>query len=205
VTVYVDDAFIPYGRMKMCHMIADTTEELLRMADRINVDRRHIQKQGTANEHFDVSKARRERAVYLGAKEISTRELVDRIRAKRQRMSVTLKVGGEEFRCPCGCNVFTALGRSRYICNACGEHYQGGRDEKTGATGGHAGAGGVLRDRPDERGVFPYNGGSEAGVRDRPGGPDEPDRRRAPGGARSDQLGFFHQPAGGREGEEREP
>ena len=37
-----------------------------------------------------------------------------------------LKVGGESFRCRCGCNVFhhpDANDRDRYECNSCGEHY----------------------------------------------------------------------------------
>jgi len=40
VTVYVDDMRAPFGRLVMCHMIADTDGELLEMADRIGVQRR---------------------------------------------------------------------------------------------------------------------------------------------------------------------
>lgn len=73
--VYVDDMEAPYGRMVMCHMIADTTEELMRMADRIGVNRKWIQYPGTYKEHFDICKAMRRKAVEFGAKEITWREL----------------------------------------------------------------------------------------------------------------------------------
>lgn len=73
--VYVDDMYAPFGRMLMCHMVADSTEELLRMADRIGVARRWIQKVGTPHEHFDVCKSARAKAVKLGAKEISMWDL----------------------------------------------------------------------------------------------------------------------------------
>ncbi len=75
MTVYVDDMSAAYGRMKMCHMVADTSEELLVMADSIGVPRKWVQKQGTYHEHFDICKSKRERAIQLGAKPIGRREL----------------------------------------------------------------------------------------------------------------------------------
>lgn len=50
MTIYVDNMRANYGRMKMCHMVADSTDELLAMADRIGVARKWLQKAGTAHE-----------------------------------------------------------------------------------------------------------------------------------------------------------
>jgi hypothetical protein len=83
--VYVDAAMHPYGRMKMSHMMADTTAELLAMADRIGVARRWLQNAGTPSEHFDVCAAKRALAVAAGAKPVSSRDLVAVVRAKRAR------------------------------------------------------------------------------------------------------------------------
>jgi hypothetical protein len=70
--VYVDDYFAPFGRMKMCHMIADTTEELLSMVDKIGVQRKWIQYPGQPKrEHFDVCTSKRELAIKAGAIPIS--------------------------------------------------------------------------------------------------------------------------------------
>jgi hypothetical protein len=74
VSVYVDDMRAPFGRMVMCHMIADSTEELNAMADRIGVARRWIQSAGTHREHYDVCKEKRALAVQHGAIEIDVRE-----------------------------------------------------------------------------------------------------------------------------------
>ena len=77
MSVYVDNAQIGFGRMKMCHMLADTSDELLAMADRIGVDRKWIQSAGTWREHFDVSKSKQLLAIQFGAIEMTTLELAD--------------------------------------------------------------------------------------------------------------------------------
>lgn len=78
MTVYVDDMRAPFGCMTMCHMWADTDEELLEMADAIGVARKWIQghpvlsfgKHKRASwVHFDVSLGCRGLAVRYGAVE----------------------------------------------------------------------------------------------------------------------------------------
>lgn len=71
--VYVDPPVHPFGRMMMCHMMADTTEELLAMADTIGVQRKWIQDAGTAREHFDIAKSKRASAIKAGAVEVNSR------------------------------------------------------------------------------------------------------------------------------------
>src|SRR5690606_3654958 len=75
MTVYVDPARHPFGRMMMCHMMADTTEELLAMADRIGIARKWLQRAGTAYEHFDIAKSKRAMAIAAGAVEVDSRFL----------------------------------------------------------------------------------------------------------------------------------
>ena len=77
MAVYVDDMEASYGRMVMCHMLADTRAELLAMADKIGVARRWLQKAGTVHEHFDIAKSKRALAVSYGAIEIDRQGLVD--------------------------------------------------------------------------------------------------------------------------------
>ena len=83
MSVYVDDMEAGFGRMVMCHMIADSTEELLEMADKIGVARRWLQKAGTYREHFDVCLSKRKKAVELGAVEITWRQLGAMISKRR--------------------------------------------------------------------------------------------------------------------------
>lgn len=82
MTVYVDDAYIPFRNMLMCHMIADTPDELHAMAQRVGLRRSWFQDHSVP--HYDVSKSRRALAVDLGAKEITSRELVEIARRARR-------------------------------------------------------------------------------------------------------------------------
>lgn len=81
--VYVDDMRAPYGRMVMCHMIADTDAELHQMAAKIGVARRWHQKAGTPHSHYDICLAKRAMAVGAGAIEIDRARLGEIIQAKR--------------------------------------------------------------------------------------------------------------------------
>ena len=81
--VYVDDMRAPFGRMVMCHLIADTPEEMLAMVDTIGVQRKWLQKPGTYEEHFDISQVKKEMALRAGAQLVSMRELVARMQMKR--------------------------------------------------------------------------------------------------------------------------
>jgi hypothetical protein len=83
MAVYVDKAIHKYGRMTMCHMMADSTEELLSMADCIGVSRRWLQNAGQPTEHMDVCKSKRAEAVSLGAVEVTGRVLAELIRLRR--------------------------------------------------------------------------------------------------------------------------
>lgn len=78
--VYVDDMHLTemgrFGRMRMCHMIADSTEELLNMAALIGIGARHIQKAGTYKEHFDICVSMRKKALrFVNVREVSMRTL----------------------------------------------------------------------------------------------------------------------------------
>lgn len=66
--VYVDPAVHRYGRMIMCHMWADSLDQLLAMADRIGVARKWLQQPPHASwVHFDIAKGKRALAVAAGA------------------------------------------------------------------------------------------------------------------------------------------
>jgi Protein of unknown function (DUF4031) len=68
VTVYVDDVRHQFGRMIMCHMWADSLDELLLMADRIGVQRKWLQTPPKASwVHFDVSLGAKAKALAAGA------------------------------------------------------------------------------------------------------------------------------------------
>jgi hypothetical protein len=81
VAVYVDKTRNQYGRMKMCHMLSDSLEELHAMAARIGMKREWFQPLSTP--HYDVCLARRKLAIQYGAIEIDRRQTVEIIRRLR--------------------------------------------------------------------------------------------------------------------------
>lgn len=75
MTVYVDDMRAKFGRMVMCHMLADTDDELHAMAARIGVARKWWQSpEKTSGSHYDISLGKKAMAVEFGAVEITWRQ-----------------------------------------------------------------------------------------------------------------------------------
>lgn len=70
-----------YGRLVMCHMIADSEDELHLMADKIGVARKWYQ-----GDHYDICLSKRAKAVAAGAVELTLRELA-RIAIEKRRNS----------------------------------------------------------------------------------------------------------------------
>ena len=93
--VYVDDMRAPYGGMIMCHMLADTDEELHAMADKIGVARRWHQKAGTPHSHYDICLTKRADAVKAGAVEIDRRHVSAFLKRKRQDAITAVSKGCE--------------------------------------------------------------------------------------------------------------
>lgn len=84
MSVYVDRAIWNYGRMTMCHMIADSPEELHAMADCIGVARRWFQQPPKASFwHYDIAKSKRALAVAAGAIECDRNAFVEALRRIR--------------------------------------------------------------------------------------------------------------------------
>lgn len=75
MAVYVDDMRAPFGRLIMCHMVADTEAELHAMADKIGVDRKWYQyPKKSRYPHYDIALSKRALAVQAGAQEIRWRD-----------------------------------------------------------------------------------------------------------------------------------
>ncbi len=83
MSVYVDDMRARFGRMCMCHMIADSTAELVAAAAHCGVQAKWIQDAGTNREHFDICLSARRKAVIQGAVQITQRELAMKIHERR--------------------------------------------------------------------------------------------------------------------------
>ena len=85
MSLYVDDARIPYGRMKMSHLIADTPGELRAACAALGLSAEYIQHPMSAREHLDISLTKRVQAISrLGARRISSRQIIEIIQSKRE-------------------------------------------------------------------------------------------------------------------------
>ncbi len=73
--VYVDAPIHRHGRMRMCHMVADTLDELHAMADIIGIKRRWFQRH-PRHPHYDICKAKRALSIKAGAIAVTRRDLV---------------------------------------------------------------------------------------------------------------------------------
>jgi hypothetical protein len=82
--VYIDKANLPYRNMKMCHMIADTEEELHDMALKIGMKKSWFQKNASFP-HYDVCLMRKKIALELGTIEVDRRALVYKMREIRKK------------------------------------------------------------------------------------------------------------------------
>ncbi len=85
MSVYVDKPIHHYGRMLMCHMLADTPEELHEMAKRIGVAHRWYQL-NASTPHYDIAKSKRALALAYGAIEADRDLLVSIIRKIRNEI-----------------------------------------------------------------------------------------------------------------------
>jgi len=80
MAVFIDNMNMPFGRMVMCHMVADTTDELIQMCDNIGVNKIWIQHPSTYREHFDICVSKKKIAIEkYGAIEISWREYAEKV------------------------------------------------------------------------------------------------------------------------------
>mgnify|MGYP002725767874 CR=1 FL=1 len=95
MTVYVDDMRAEFRGMVMCHMLADSEQELLAMAALIGVNRRWHQLPGTPRSHFDICMSKRAAAIRRGAIEITQRDAVRIVRSKRSPGAAPAVVGGD--------------------------------------------------------------------------------------------------------------
>ena len=82
--LYVDHARLPYRRMLMSHLLADTSEEIKQAEKLLGLPANSVQYLGTPKEHLDVSESKRVIAVKMGAIEVTSKYLILIIREKRK-------------------------------------------------------------------------------------------------------------------------
>lgn len=83
MAVYIDSANLKYRNMIMCHMIADSYEELHDMAQKIGMKKAWFQSNASFP-HYDVCLMRKKKAIQYGAIQLNRRELVYKMREFRK-------------------------------------------------------------------------------------------------------------------------
>jgi allophanate hydrolase subunit 1 len=71
----------------MCHMLADSDEELHAMAARIGMKPEWHQKPGSVHSHYDISLGKRRLAIYFGAVEINRAQLGQILKRRREALA----------------------------------------------------------------------------------------------------------------------
>lgn len=79
MSVYLDHSSHALGRMRMCHMIADTPAELRAMALHLGLNLAWFQASASAP-HFDISKGKRAAAIAAGAVVLERAPFVAKLR-----------------------------------------------------------------------------------------------------------------------------
>ncbi len=82
----------PYPKAYWSHLFSSLsgeqgTTELLHFAQRLGLNIHWIQKRGTMYEHFDITSKFYDRAISLGARPVSMKQLFEIIRSKRETNS----------------------------------------------------------------------------------------------------------------------
>jgi hypothetical protein len=82
VAIFVDECRWWHKERHWCHMVSDSSlDELHDFAARLNIPER-----GFHRDHYDLPETYREQAVALGAIEVTSRELLHRMRAAGLRV-----------------------------------------------------------------------------------------------------------------------
>lgn len=85
MTILVDDCAWHWRGRRWCHMVSDAShDELHSFAQRLGVPSRAFQ-----GDHYDIPQYMRIQAVVLGAHEVSSRELLVRLRGAGLRLSAS--------------------------------------------------------------------------------------------------------------------
>jgi hypothetical protein len=80
--VYIDNYNCRGVRgMIFCHMMADTLDELFKMADLIGINRKYYQN-NPRHPHFDICKSKKKLAILNGAIEVTTKQLIEHFKQR---------------------------------------------------------------------------------------------------------------------------